>query len=56
MSAGDKTPRKGGPSITKSDLLIINKTNFAPLVGTSLEVIERDAKMMRGDRPFVFLT
>ena len=54
VSAGDKIPRKGGPGITKSDLLIINKTDLAPVVGASLEVMDRDAKMMRGDRPFVF--
>lgn len=54
VSAGDKIPRKGGPGITKSDLLIINKTDLAPLVGASLEVMDRDAKMMRGERPFVF--
>ncbi|MGB5326345.1 MAG: urease accessory protein UreG [Pseudomonadales bacterium] len=54
VSAGDKIPRKGGPGITKSDLLIINKTDLAPLVGASLEVMERDAKKMRGDRPFIF--
>ncbi len=54
VSAGDKIPRKGGPGITKSDLLIINKTDLAPLVGASLEVMDRDAKRMRGDRPFVF--
>ena len=54
VSAGDKIPRKGGPGITKSDLLIINKTDLAPLVGASLDVMERDAKKMRGDRPFVF--
>jgi urease accessory protein len=54
VSAGDKIPRKGGPGITKSDLLIINKTDLAPLVGASLEVMDRDAKMMRGDKPFVF--
>lgn len=54
VSAGDKIPRKGGPGITKSDLLIINKTDLAPLVGASLDVMERDAKMMRGDKPFVF--
>ncbi len=53
-SAGDKIPRKGGPGITRSDLLIINKTDVAPLVGASLEVMDRDAKMMRKDRPFVF--
>ncbi|MCZ2721358.1 urease accessory protein UreG [Marinomonas sp. 15G1-11] len=54
VSAGDKIPRKGGPGITKSDLLIINKTDLAPLVGASLEIMDRDAKMMRGDRPFIF--
>ena len=54
VAAGDKIPRKGGPGITKSDLLIINKTDLAPHVGASLEVMERDAKKMRGDRPFVF--
>jgi urease accessory protein len=54
VAAGDKIPRKGGPGITKSDLLIINKIDLAPLVGASLEVMERDARKMRGDRPFVF--
>jgi len=54
VSAGDKIPRKGGPGITKSDLLIINKTDLAPLVGASLDVMDRDAKKMRGERPFVF--
>lgn len=54
VSAGDKIPRKGGPGITRSDLLIINKTDLAPLVGASLEVMDVDAKRMRGDRPFVF--
>lgn len=54
VSAGDKIPRKGGPGIMKSDLLIINKTDLAPLVGASLEVMARDAKKMRGDKPFVF--
>jgi urease accessory protein len=54
VSAGDKIPRKGGPGITKSDLLIINKIDLAPLVGASLDVMDRDAKKMRGDRPFVF--
>jgi urease accessory protein len=54
VSAGDKIPRKGGPGITKSDLLIINKIDLAPLVGASLEVMDRDARKMRGDRPFVF--
>ncbi len=54
VSAGDKIPRKGGPGIVKSDLLIINKIDLAPMVGASLEVMERDARKMRGDRPFVF--
>jgi urease accessory protein len=54
VSAGDKIPRKGGPGITKSDLLVINKIDLAPMVGASLEVMERDAKRMRGERPFVF--
>ena len=54
VSAGDKIPRKGGPGITKSDLLVINKVDIAPLVGASLDVMEHDAKKMRGDRPFVF--
>lgn len=54
VSAGDKIPRKGGPGITKSDLLIINKIDLAPHVGASLEVMDRDAKKMRGERPFVF--
>ena len=54
VAAGDKIPRKAGPGITKSDLLVINKTDLAPLVGASLEVMDRDAKKMRGDRPFVF--
>lgn len=54
VSAGDKIPRKGGPGITRSDLLIINKTDLAPLVGASLEVMDRDARKMRGDRPFLF--
>jgi len=54
VAAGDKIPRKGGPGITKSDLLVINKTDLAPLVGASLEVMERDSKKMRGERPFVF--
>jgi urease accessory protein len=54
VSAGDKIPRKGGPGITKSDLLVINKTDLAPLVGASLEVMDRDSKKMRGERPFVF--
>ncbi|CAM3701798.1 urease accessory protein UreG [Parendozoicomonas haliclonae] len=54
VSAGDKIPRKGGPGITRSDLLIINKVDVAPLVGASLEVMDRDTRKMRGDRPFVF--
>ena len=54
VAAGDKIPRKGGPGITKSDLLVINKTDLAPHVGASLEVMDRDATKMRGERPFVF--
>jgi urease accessory protein len=54
VSAGDKIPRKGGPGITRSDLLVINKIDLAPHVGASLEVMDRDARRMRGDRPFVF--
>ena len=54
VAAGDKIPRKGGPGITKSDLLVINKIDLAPMVGASLEVMERDALKMRGVRPFVF--
>jgi urease accessory protein len=54
VAAGDKIPRKGGPGITKSDLLVINKIDLAPMVGASLEVMERDSKRMRGARPFVF--
>jgi len=54
VAAGDKIPRKGGPGITKSDLLVINKIDLAPMVGASLEVMERDSKKMRGARPFVF--
>jgi urease accessory protein len=54
VAAGDKIPRKGGPGITKSDLLIINKIDLAPYVGASLQVMDTDAKRMRGDRPFVF--
>ncbi len=54
VSAGDKIPRKGGPGITRSDLLVINKTDLAPHVGASLDVMDRDAKRMRGERPFVF--
>ena len=53
VSAGDKIPRKGGPGITKSDLLVINKTDLAPHVGADLAVMDRDARKMRGDRPFV---
>jgi urease accessory protein len=54
VSAGDKIPRKGGPGITRSDLLVINKIDLAPFVGASLDVMDRDAKKMRGVRPFVF--
>jgi urease accessory protein len=54
VAAGDKIPRKGGPGITKSDLLIINKIDLAPMVGASLEVMERDARLMRRERPFLF--
>lgn len=54
VAAGEEIPRKGGPAITKSDILIINKTDLAPYVGASLDVMERDAKRMRGTRPFVF--
>jgi urease accessory protein len=54
VSAGDKIPRKGGPGITRSDLLVINKVDLAPFVGASLEVMEQDARKMRGERPFVF--
>jgi urease accessory protein len=54
VSAGDKIPRKGGPGITRSDLLVINKTDLAPLVGADLSVMDRDARRMRGERPFVF--
>jgi urease accessory protein len=54
VAAGDKIPRKGGPGITRSDLLVINKIDLAPLVGANLEVMDRDAKRMRGERPFVF--
>ncbi|WP_019502696.1 urease accessory protein UreG [Pseudanabaena sp. PCC 6802] len=53
VAAGDKIPRKGGPGIVKSDLLVINKIDLAPYVGASLEVMERDAKKMRGDKPFI---
>ena len=54
VAAGEKIPRKGGPGILKSDLLVINKTDLAPYVGASLEVMEHDARRMRGTRPFVF--
>ncbi|HTZ80520.1 MAG TPA: urease accessory protein UreG [Stellaceae bacterium] len=54
VAAGDKIPRKGGPGITRSDLLIINKIDLAPMVGASLEVMDRDARKMRGARPFLF--
>ena len=54
VAAGDKIPRKGGPGITRSDLLVINKIDLAPLVGASLDVMRHDAKPMRGERPFVF--
>lgn len=54
VAAGDKIPRKGGPGITKSDLLVINKIDLAPMVGASLDVMARDARKMRGERPFVF--
>ena len=54
VAAGDKIPRKGGPGITRSDLLVINKIDLAPMVGASLEVMDRDARKMRPNRPFVF--
>jgi urease accessory protein len=54
VAAGDKIPRKGGPGITKSDLLVINKIDLAPMVGASLDVMDRDARKMRGEKPFVF--
>jgi len=54
VSGGDKIPRKGGPGITQSDLLVVNKTDLAPLVGADLDVMARDAKRMRGDGPVVF--
>ena len=54
VSAGDKIPRKGGPGITRSDMLVINKIDLAPYVGASLEVMDRDSKKMRGERPYVF--
>lgn len=54
VSAGDKIPRKGGPGITRSDLLVINKIDLAPLVGADLDVMDRDSKKMRGEKPFIF--
>ena len=54
VAGGDKIPRKGGPGVTRSDLLVINKIDLAPHVGASLDVMARDARRMRGDRPFVF--
>ena len=54
VAAGDKIPRKGGPGITRSDLLLINKIDLAPYVGADLQVMDRDARKMRGDRPFIF--
>ncbi len=54
VAGGDKVPRKGGPGVTRSDLLVINKIDLAPMVGASLEVMDRDARKMRGERPFVF--
>ena len=54
VSGGEKIPRKGGPGITRSDLLVINKIDLAPHVGASLDVMARDAKLMRKERPFVF--
>ncbi len=54
VAAGDKIPRKNGPGITQSDILVINKTDLAPYVGASLEVMDRDSKMMRGDKPYLF--
>ena len=54
VAEGDKIPRKGGPGITRSDLLVINKIELAPYVNASLEVMERDSKKMRGDKPFIF--
>lgn len=54
VSAGDKIPRKGGPGITRSDLLVINKIDLAPFVGASLDVMDRDSRKMRGERPFIF--
>jgi len=54
VGAGDKIPRKNGPGITQSDILVINKTDLAPYVGASLEVMDRDSKLMRGEKPYVF--
>jgi urease accessory protein len=54
VAAGEKIPRKGGPGITRSDLLVINKIDLAPMVGASLEVMDSDTKRMRGERPYVF--
>lgn len=54
VAAGDKIPRKGGPGITRSDLLVINKIDLAPMVGASLDVMDKDTKKMRGEKPFVF--
>jgi len=54
VAAGEEIPRKGGPAITRSDILVINKTDLAPYVGVDLEIMKRDAKTMRGDQPFVF--
>ncbi len=54
VAGGDKIPRKGGPGVTRSDLLVINKIDLAPHVGASLDIMARDAGLMRGDRPFVF--
>ena len=54
VAAGDKIPRKNGPGISQSDILVINKTDLAPYVGASLEVMDRDSKFMRGDKPFIF--
>jgi len=54
VAGGEKIPRKGGPGITRSDLLIINKTDLAPYVGANLDIMERDARKQRGERPFVF--
>lgn len=54
VAQGEKIPRKGGPGVTRSDLLVINKTDLAPLVGASLDIMARDSKKMRGDRPYIF--